>query len=184
MENIQRFMLSGILLIIIVIYYFVKNQDDENIKIGFIGSLTGKYSVLSNDMMNGVTLALDEINHTVDDKKIKLVIKDDKNDKEVNEKAINSFIKEDIKIVIGNATSTMSAISMNIINKYNDMVMISASSASTQFSNKDDNFFRVHVENSPQRFDNFTSYLLKNNLDKVYAIYDPLNEKYTKKLYR
>ncbi len=131
-------------------------------------------------MVNGVILAFEQKDYKVGDKKIKLIFKDDKQDVELNKKIINEFIQKDIKIVIGNVTSTMSKISMSIINKHKDMFMISASSASNEFSGKDDQFFRVHVANNEQRFDSFSKFVLKEGYKRVYGIYDPFNATYTK----
>ena len=89
---------------------------------------------------------------TINGKRIELIFKDDKKDEEVNRQIVNDFINQGIKIVMGNVTSSMSKISMSIINKHKDMFMISAASASNEFSGIDDQFFRVHVANNEQRF--------------------------------
>lgn len=175
------YIISPIVIILTVIYYFtVYKQTKETIKIGFVGALTAKYSVLGNAMMNGITLAFEEEKYLINGKKIELIFKDDKKDVEVNKKIVNDFIKQGIKIVIGNVTSSMSKTSMSIINKYPDMFMISAASASNEFSGIDDQFFRVHVANNTQRFDNFTKYIKDSGFSKVYGIYDPGNITYTK----
>lgn len=160
--------------------FFLSYFKQDEVKIGFIGALTAKYSILGNAMMNGVILAFEEQNYKVDNKKIKLIFEDDKNDVVTNKTIINNFINNDVKIVIGNVTSSMSKISMSIINKHEDMFMISAASASNEFTNIDDQFFRVHVANNAQRFDNFTKYVLKNKMKNIYGIYDPENRTYTK----
>lgn len=171
-----------ILLLVLVSIFFVYFQSSKKneITIGFVGALTGKYSVLGNAMINGVLLAFEERNYKVGDKNIKIVFKDDKQNKEENKRIINNFIKQDIKIVIGNVTSSMSKISMSIINKHKDMFMISAASASNEFAGKDDQFFRVHVANNGQRFQSFTMSVLEDGFKKVYGIYDPFNATYTK----
>jgi len=170
-----------ILVSFITIYiYFNYKKNNDVVKIGFVGALTAKYSVLGNAMMNGVLLAFEEVDYKVGDKKIQLTFQDDKADVEINKKIVNSYIDDGVKIVIGNVTSSMSKVSMSIINKHEDMFMISASSASNEFTGKDDQFFRVHVANNAQRFDSFTKYIKENNFNKVYGIYDPKNPTYTK----
>ncbi|AXH12980.1 ABC transporter substrate-binding protein [Halarcobacter bivalviorum] len=160
--------------------FISSSKKDEEIKIAFVGALTGKYSVLGNAMVNGILLAFEEINYEIDGRKIAFVLKDDKQDEDLNKNIINNLIANNTKIVIGNVTSSMSKVSMSIINNYDDIFMISASSASNEFSKKDDNFFRVHVANNAQRFDSFTNYVIKNNFKKIYGIYDPYNETYAK----
>ena len=176
----KKFLLISIIFLIFAIIYgfFIKKEDE--IKIGFIGALTGKYSVLGNAMMNGAILAFEEENYKVGNKKIKLLLKDDKNNPEINKEIINGFINDNIKIVIGNVTSSMSKLSMSIINNHKDMFMISAASASNEFTKKDDQFFRVHVANNINRFDSFTKYILKKGFKNIYGVYDPDNKTYTK----
>lgn len=178
--NRVKLIISFLVLLIVSVFYYLYEKDKKEIKIGFIGALTGKYSVLGNAMINGVILAFEEKNYKIGDKQIKLIFKDDKQDAQLNKKIINEFISDNIKIVIGNVTSTMSKVSMSIINKHDDMFMISASSASNEFSGKDDRFFRVHVANNAQRFDSFTKFVLKEGYKKVYGIYDPYNATYAK----
>lgn len=165
---------------IAVLALYDNKKEEEIVKIGFIGALTGKYSVLGNAMMNGVYLALEDHNYKAGNKKIELILRDDKQDVELNKKYINEFISNDIKIVIGNVTSTMSKVSMSIINKHDDMFMISAATASNEFTARDDRFFRVHVANNPKRFDGFTQCMINDGYKKVYGIYDPFNRTYTK----
>lgn len=170
-----------IIMSILVIYFlFFFKDSKEVIKIGFVGALTAKYSDLGNPMMNGIILAFEEEKYEINGKKIELIFKDDKKDEQVNRQIVNDFISQGVKIVMGNVTSSMSKISMSIINQHEDMFMISAASASNEFSGIDDQFFRVHVANNEQRFSTFTKYIKDNGYKKIYGIYDPDNITYTK----
>mgnify|MGYP003571697971 CR=1 FL=1 len=177
----RKLIISLVVVIFVFLSIFVYNSTlQEKVKIGFIGALTGKYSVLGNAMINGVLLAFEERKYKIGDKQIEIIFQDDKGDIELNKKIINQFIKDDVKIVIGNVTSSMSKVSMSIINEHKDMFMISAASASNEFTGKDDQFFRVHVANNAQRFDNFTDFVIDKGYKKIYGIYDPGNPTYTK----
>lgn len=176
----KALLIMSFLILLVVSFFLYEKNTKEEVTIGFIGALTGKYSVLGNAMMNGVLLAFEEEDYKVNGKRINIVFKDDKQDGELNKSIINDFIKQDIKIVIGNVTSTMSKISMSIINNHKDMFMISAASASNEFAGKDDQFFRVHVANNADRFETFSRYILENGFKKVYGIYDPFNATYAK----
>ncbi len=173
------YLLIILTIVFVCIFLFNNLKEEKNIKIGFVGALTGKYSVLGNAMVNGVLLAFEENNYEINGRKVELIFKDDKQNEELNKQIINAFVEDDIKIVIGNVTSSMSKVSMSIINKFDDMFMISASSASNEFAGIDDNFFRVHVANNTQRFDSFSNYIIKNNYKKIYGIYDPNNKTYS-----
>lgn len=175
----KLYFLIAIILLTGICFLFLK-KSKEAIKIGFVGALTAKYSDLGNPMMNGIILAFEEEKYEINGNKIELIFKDDKKDEEVNKQIVNDFIAQGIKIVIGNVTSSMSKISMSIINDHKDMFMISAASASNEFSGIDDQFFRVHVANNEQRFNTFTRYIKNNNYKKIYGIYDPGNITYTK----
>lgn len=169
----------SILFVIIAFSLFYKNSK-EVIKIGFVGALTAKYSDLGNPMMNGITLAFEEEGYEINGKRIELIFKDDKKDEATNRQIVNDYINQGIKIVMGNVTSSMSKISMSIINQHKDMFMISAASASNEFSGIDDQFFRVHAANNEQRFDSYTKYIKNHNFNRIYAIYDPGNATYAK----
>lgn len=174
------YILLTIILILVVYFLFFFKDSKEVIKIGFVGALTAKYSDLGNPMMNGIILAFEEEKHEINGKKIELIFKDDKKDEEVNRQIVNDFISQGVKIVMGNVTSSMSKISMSIINQHKDMFMISAASASNEFSGIDDQFFRVHVANNEQRFSTFSKYIKDKGFKKIYGIYDPDNITYTK----
>jgi branched-chain amino acid transport system substrate-binding protein len=177
----KNFILIIILVLISSIFFYIFfYKKEEVIKIGFVGALTAKYSVLGNAMMNGIVLAFEEEDFRVNGKKVELIFKDDKKDIELNKKIVNDFINQGIKIVIGNVTSSMTKISMSIINQHSDMFLISAASASNEFSGIDDQFFRVHVANNEQRFSSFVDYINDLGFKKIYGIYDPGNITYTK----
>ena len=168
----KLYIVLAIILILVVYFFYFFKSSKELIKIGFVGALTAKYSDLGNPMMNGIILAFEEEGYEINGKKIELIFKDDKKDEQVNREIVNDFIAQGIKIVMGNVTSSMSKISMSIINEHKDMFMISAASASNEFSGIDDQFFRVHVANNAQRFDSFTKYIINNNHKKIYGIYE------------
>ena len=175
----KLYFLVVIILFTAVYFLFIK-ESKPTIKIGFVGALTAKYSDLGNPMMNGIILAFEEEKYEINGNKIELIFKDDKKDETTNRQIVNDFIYQGIKIVMGNVTSSMSKISMSIINQHKDMFMISAASASNEFSGIDDQFFRVHVANNEQRFDSFTKYIKNNKYRRIYGIYDPGNITYAK----
>ncbi|NVJ52918.1 MAG: ABC transporter substrate-binding protein [Campylobacteraceae bacterium] len=178
MKKLLILLLAIIIFTITVSIMFYKER--KPIEIGFIGALSGKYSILGNAMVNGILLAFEEIDYEIDGRKVEIIFKDDKQDKDLTKSIINDFISKDIKIIIGNVTSSMTKVSLSIVNNYDDIFMISASSASNEFSKKDDNFFRVHAANNIKRFDTFTKFVIKNGFKKIYGIYDPYNLTYTK----
>ena len=71
-----------ILLIISIIFAGCSDKSDDDIKIGFVAGLSGKYSNLGTNVRDGFILAFDEIDNKIDGKKIKIIQKDDKQDNE------------------------------------------------------------------------------------------------------
>lgn len=166
------------ILIFSIIFLGCQEKKQEEIKIGFVAGLSGKYSSLGTSIRDGFILAFDEINHTINNQKVNIIQKDDKQDKDEAKKIINHFIKEDIKLVVGNATSSMTAVSLPIINKQKEMLLISATSSSDEFSLKDDNFLRIQVEHSAKRYRHLSEYTIKNEYKNIFFIYDSKNYKY------
>lgn len=172
---------KNILMLILITILFngcFNQKKDDSIKVGVVLGLTGKYSDLSLYEKNGIIFAFEQINYQINNKKIELILKDDKQDEQVNEQVVNELIKDNVKYVIGNATSSMTSISSNIISKHNDIFQISPTASSSQFSNKDDNFFRVQTANSSKHFTNLINLLKERNAKHIYLIGDKYNKEY------
>ncbi|QDF29727.1 ABC transporter substrate-binding protein [Halarcobacter anaerophilus] len=167
-----------IVVILLFLTYFLKK--DETIKIGFSGTLSGKYSTLGHSVLNGFLLAFDDVDYEVNDKKIKIIVKDDKQNEESAKSIINFFIKENIDLIVGNTTSAMTKISLSQILKNSKTFLFSVTSSSGEFSGKDDNFFRTQVALSKERFDILSRYLIKHNIKSLLAVYDYKNSSYSK----
>ncbi len=169
-----------LLLVISLVFIGCGEKDKDDIKIGFVAGLSGKYSALGTSIRDGFTLAFDEINYKINNKKVLIIEKDDKQDEKEAEKIIKDFIKKDIKLVVGNATSSMTAISIPIINKQKDMLLVSATASSGDFSVIDDNFIRLQVEHSEKRYKALLDYIDKTKVKDIFFIFDSKNYKYAK----
>jgi len=175
MKNIKIF----ISLLIACIFFIGCNEKNEDeLKIGFLAGLSGKYSALGIDIRDGFLLAFDEIDYTINEKKIRIIQKDDKQDKKEAQKVIEYFIKNDIKIIVGNATSSMTKISFDEVNKQKEMLLFSATASSNEFSSKDDNFLRTQVESSAKRYKTLLNYVDSKGYEKIFVIYDSKNLSY------
>ena len=170
------------LLLCFTILTFTSCQDDkkDEIKIGFVAGLTGKYSSLGSDIRDGFMLGFDEINFKINNKKINIIQKDDNQDPKVAKTIIDNFIKNDIKLIVGNATSSMTKISIDTLKDKNDFLLASVTASASEFTKKDDNFIRIQVEHNEKRYDALKKYILKHNVKKVFYIYDNNNLIYSK----
>ena len=155
------------------------NKSKEDIKIGFVAGLSGKYSSLGTSIRDGFVLAFDEIDNKINNQKVVIIQKDDKQDKNEAKKIIDSFIKNDIKLVVGNATSSMTAVSFPIVNKQKGMLLASATASGNDFNKQDDNFIRIQVEHSAKRYNALETYILEKGYKNIFFIYDSKNIKYS-----
>ncbi len=174
---------NKIFLLVIVIFTLLFtgcNDKQEDIKIGFVAGLSGKYSSLGTSIRDGFILAFDEINNEINGQKVRIIQKDDKQNKDEAKKIIDNFIKNDIKLIVGNATSSMTAVTFPIVNKQKDMLLISATASSPDFTAQDDNFLRIQVDHSEKRYQALFEYTTKKKYDKIFFIHDSTNLKYTK----
>ncbi len=161
--------------------YIVYNNffKKSPINIGFIAGLSGKYSSLGHNVLDGFNLAFDSVNNQIEGNEIKIIIKDDMQNEETVKEHIDFFKKEKINLIVGNTTSSMTKVSLSEISNYKNIYLFSPSASSSEFSNLDDNFFRVQVAHSKERFNLLSKYLKDNNLENLYIIYDPRNKSYT-----
>ena len=157
-----------------------QDKNKEELKIGFVAGLTGKYSSLGSDIRDGFMLGFDEINYKINNIQIKIVQKDDKQDPKVAETMVEEFINNDIKLIVGNATSSMTRITLNKLKGKKDFLLASVTASASEFTKKDDNFIRIQVEHNEKRYGALKKYIIKNNIKKVFYIYDKNNLNYAK----
>ena len=81
-------------------------KTEDSIKIGAVFPLSGQTATYGEESLNGLTLALDELNKQ-DGPKLQLVFKDNKGDSTETAKLVSQLIKIDnVKAVLGSVAST------------------------------------------------------------------------------
>ena len=124
-------MKNKILLIFYLIFIFnsnlLSNENNNKLKVGLLAPLSGPYSEIGNSLLYSLQLALEEIN----DKNVIIVPKDSgfKDEKKINS-AINQLRLDGVKIIIGPMTYK----EFDQAKKYNDLIFISPSNISPEFS--------------------------------------------------
>ncbi len=156
------------------------NKKDDTMNIGVVLGLSGKYSSLGNAESDGIHLAFNEINYTINGKKIKLLEKNDAQDKQTDIKAIKELINNNVKLIIGNATSSMTQVSLDILKSHPDILLFSATASSNDFNNKDDNFLRSNTGTTKQTYSKMIHFIKKNNIKNIVIIGDSNNKSYLK----
>lgn len=169
----------SLLLIIIVIFsiYFVA-CNKEPLKIGMIGSISGKQSQLSVDARNALDIAVNEVNKSggINGQDIELVVKDDEYSVDTALKRHKEFIDEGVQLVVGHMTSNMSDAVLQ--SQSDELLFLSPSMSTEKLSNFDDLFLRTSPLTNTQG-SKFIEYVLETNLENITVVYDVMNSDYS-----
>ena len=122
--------------IIIILSYIIvffnsnlfSNENSQTLKVGLLAPLSGKYKDLGDSLLFSLQLALEEIG----DKKVFIVPRDSgfEDKKKLND-AVEDLRSQGINIIIGPTNNN----EFNEIKKYNDMIFISPSNITPEFTN-------------------------------------------------
>ncbi|NCB74543.1 MAG: amino acid ABC transporter substrate-binding protein [Clostridia bacterium] len=176
------FSVIGLLLLCGTIYATTLDNN-EPIKVGFVGCLTGTNSELGVNGMYGAMLAVAEINEKggVRNQPIELIIKDDQGNPQIGLQEDEALINEECVAIIGHMTSDMAEKSIPFINQQK-ILMISPTIALDTLSNQDDYFFRL-IPSTSEQAKLFSSEIIKLGLNDVLVICPIQNEIFAKSIY-
>ena len=123
-----KILLSVFYILFILSSNLLSSEDNKSLKVGLLVPLSGPYSEIGNSLLYSLQLALDEIN----DKDVVIVPRDSGfNNKEKLGLAINELRSSGVKVIIGPTTH----LEFDQVKKYNDLIFISPSNISPEFSN-------------------------------------------------
>ena len=154
----------------------LSNENNSNLKVGLLAPLSGEYKELGYSILYSLQLALDEIG----DKNVIIIPRDSGlNDKDKISKAIKEIKSQGANIVIG----PLSSEDFEIIKNYSDMIFISPSNISPEFSN---NIISVGISLESQML-SLIDFIKKQNKNKTVIMfpknkYEKFVEKKLKKL--
>ena len=156
------------LTIFYIIFVFNSNlisaEKDKTLKVGLLAPLSGPYSEIGSSLLYSLQLALEEIN----DDKVTIIPRDSGfNNKDKINSAINEMRTAGIKIIIGPATHE----EFDYVKKYNDLIFISPSNISPEFSN---NIISIGVSLESQLIA-LTNFIKKQKKTKTIIMY-PKND--------
>ncbi len=142
----------------------LSDEHNKSLNVGLLAPLSGPYSELGNSLLYSLQLALEEIN----DKNVVIVPRDSGfNDKEKLNSAINDLKSQGIKIIIG----PISFDEFDQVKKYSDLIFISLSNYSPEFSN---NIISIGVSLESQ-LTALTEFIKKQKKTRTVIMY-PKNE--------
>ena len=156
------------LLIFYILFIFnsnlLSNENQKTLKVGLLAPLSGSYSEIGNSLLYSLQLALEEIN----DKDLTIIPRDSGfNNKEKLNSAINDLRSSGVKIIIG----PLAYEEFNQVKKYNDLIFISPSNISPEFSN---NIISIGVSLESQLIA-LTKFIKEQKKSKTIIMY-PKNE--------
>ncbi|MFH0879478.1 MAG: ABC transporter substrate-binding protein, partial [Lentisphaerota bacterium] len=149
--------------------------------IGFAAELSGRQAELGVQERNGVRLAVDTINASggVAGRRIELIIRDDLGKPEGAKIAARELINAKVVAIIGHATSKQTEVALPIADAA-QVVMISPTTSSPQFSGASKYFFRV-ILSSLAKTQTFAGYIFQQRgLKRIAVLYDNDNAAYAK----
>ena len=108
-----------LILFLIITGFMGCDQKEAPIKVGFVGPLSGRLSVLGVAGRNGATLAVEETNGMggVNGRPVELIVRNDEQDEKKALKADKDLLNENVVAIIGHMTSTMSLAALPLCNQ-------------------------------------------------------------------
>ena len=120
-------------------------ESPQPFQIGYIGSLTGKYSALSTNGMNGAIIAVEEYNSSggINGRPIEMLIRDDQGDPEIARKIAMEFADSGIRFILGPFITASGTMILPIINQ-SEILTISGTIMGDNLENLDDYFIKLN----------------------------------------
>jgi len=166
-------------LLLCMILMMVSCKNNEPIKIGFVGGLSGRNGDLGTAGRDGAILAVEAINASggINGRKIELVVKDDKSDPEQGKVVVNELVQAGVKSVIGPMTSSQAEAMVPLLDSA-ALTTVSPTVSSVSFNGKDDLFFHLNLnQDTAAATADYMFKVLK--IAKPAVIYDVSNKAYT-----
>lgn len=159
-------------------------REREPLKIGFVGSLTGRNGDLGTAGRDGAQLAVDAVNAGggINGRKFQLLVKDDKGDPEEARRVVKELIDARVATLVGPMTSAMAAAVLPVIDAARLMAISpTVSGSGADFTARDDYFFRLILNSDTARAtaERMVSPL---GIKKVALIYDISNKSFSTSL--
>lgn len=171
------------IIIVLIVTVLTACNQEKTIKIGYTGCITGTNSDLGVSGMYGAMLAVNEINNRggIQNKKIELIVKDDKGIPEIGLAVDKELVKENCIAIVGHMTSDMAELSIPYINKQK-IPMISPTIALATLNDKDDYFIRL-IPSTEEQANQFSLEIQKVGIKQVLVVSSLQNQIFAKSIY-
>lgn len=155
-------------------------KQDEALRIGFVGGLSGRYQDLGKDGRDGAELAVERRNAGggVSGRRVELVARDDEQEPTRARRALDDLVALNVAAVVGPVTSSM-AMALVPRLEQTGTVMVGVHTTTTELTGRDDLFFRViddtaHYASAVARY-----HYERRRVRSVALVYDLANFDYT-----
>ncbi|TIH19279.1 amino acid ABC transporter substrate-binding protein [Marinifilum sp. JC120] len=177
-KSIYNILFSKKIMIIIILLTITSCTDSSPIKIGFVGSISGRFSELGVTARNTLQLMTEEQNKAggINGRKIELVIRDDKSSPEEAKAAIIDLTKNNVRLILGPITSAMAQATTEAI-AGRDVLVMSPTMSTDFLADRDDNLLRTATSSAGQA-NTLAERVLSLGLGRTAIIGDIENEKY------
>jgi len=151
-----------------------------NLKMGFIGSLSGKFATMGVTARDGAVLAVEELNSAdgICGQHVELIIKDDAGDPSLAVTQVNSLFDLGVRYLIGPLTSASGAAILPVINQ-KGILTISPTTTSEALADKKDLFIKFSPNaNQYGKMIGMEAHNQAGYEGSPVAVYDSRNEKF------
>lgn len=155
-------------------------SSEEEVKLGFVGGLSGRVSDLGGPARNGMLLAVEEANAAggIRGKPIKTIIKDDRQSKPQAVKAVNALIGNKVDAIIGPVTSSI-AVEVAPIATQAKTLMMAVTVTTNELTGLDDYLLRGLAPTAVHAGEIADFLYGQRGVKSFSAIYDLKNKSYT-----
>ncbi|MCD8553405.1 ABC transporter substrate-binding protein [Seleniivibrio sp.] len=157
------------------------SKETDRTTVGFMNTLSGRYSEMGQDTIKGVMLALSDSGM---EDKINLDIQDDSGIPAEGVAALSRLSDKGVKYVIGPGLSNIAQATVPLL-KSRGMYMLSPTVSTSELAGKHDNFVRIIPHNSKKQAQQITKYIVhKLNVRNTVILYDNRNSPYSTDIVR
>jgi len=153
----------------------------EKTDIGYMGTLSGRYSDLGQATLQGVMLAIEDSGNA---DKVNLIVKDDYGKADESIKALSDLKSSGVKYIIGPNLSSVATAVVPMLEAQN-MFMLSPTTSTSSLAGLRDNFLRTMPHNNYKQAELTAKYILeKLKIKSVVVLYDSRNASYSNDIVR
>jgi branched-chain amino acid transport system substrate-binding protein len=175
--------LSAFLFLLVLNLVMAGCDRDRPIRLGFIGSITGKDADVGTAGRDGMQLAVELANSSggINGRMLLVSVRDDARTPEKAVRAVEELAAEKAVAIVGPMGSAMAKAALPEAARQR-IVLVSPTSSSNELSGKDDYFFRV-MEPNLLFARHLAETCIKLKIGRVAAIYDLQNRVYTVEIF-